>query len=77
MTVADLISLLQKHDPRARVVMWEREPPAGRVASLGVGEVQALQLGAREGNGLLIVEPWGEDDTDLQGPFPGVVLGSS
>ncbi len=75
MTVADLISLLQRHDPRATVVLWEQAPYEGSVAKLGITEVQPIQLGARESVGLLALEPWVEGDEKLQGPYPGVVLG--
>lgn len=77
MTVADLIHLLQQHDPRATVVLWDHEPHEGQVSKVGFGEVQPIQLGARESNGLLLLEPWVDAGRDLQGPFPGVVLGSS
>ena len=77
MKVADLIYLLQQHDPAATVVLWDHAPYEGRVSKLGVGEVQPIQLGARESNGLLLLEPWVDGDEGPQGPFAGVVLGSS
>jgi hypothetical protein len=77
MTVSDLIHLLQKHDPAAPVVLWDHAPYEGRVVMLGVGEVQPIQLGARESIGLLLLEPWVDGDEGLRGPFPGVVLGSN
>ena len=76
MRVADLIHFLQQHDPAATVVLWDHAPYAGRVARLGVGEVQAILLGARESTGLLLLEPWVDGDEGLQGPLPGLVLGS-
>lgn len=75
MKVADLIHLLQQHDPAATVVLWDHAPYEGRVMKLGAGEVQPIQLGSRESNGLLLLEPWVIGDDELQGPFPGVVLG--
>lgn len=77
MTVADLIHLLQQHDPAATVVHWEHAPYEGRVSMLGVGEVQPIELGTRESIGLLQLEPWGSGDDGQQGPFPGVVLESA
>lgn len=77
MTVADLIHLLRQHDPAATVVLWEHAPYEGRVSKLGVGEVQPIQLGTRESIGLLLLGPWVDGSDDLQGPFPGVVLGSN
>ena len=77
MKVADLIHLLKQHDPAATVVLWDHAPYDGRVAKLGVGEVQPIQLGARESIGLLLLEPWVDGDEGLQGPFPGVVVGSN
>lgn len=76
MTVADLIHLLRKHDPGATVVLWDRAPYEGRVSMLGAGDVQPIQLGSRESNGPLLIAPWSDSGEDLQGPFPGVVLGS-
>ncbi len=75
MKVADLIHLLRQHDPTATVVLWDRAPYEGQVSKLGVGEVQSIELGARESIGLLLLEPWVNGSDDLQGPFPGVVLG--
>jgi len=77
MTVADLIHLLKQHNPAATVVLWDHAPYQGRVSKLGIGEVQPIQLGARESIGLLLLEPWVDGDGELQGPFPGVVLGSN
>jgi hypothetical protein len=76
MTVADLIHMLKQHDPAATVVLWDHAPYEGRVSKLGVGEVQPNQLGARESVGLLLLEPWVHRGNDLQGLFPGIVLGS-
>lgn len=76
MTVADLIHILKRHDPNATVVLWDHAPYEGGVAKLGVDEVQPIQLGARESNGLLLFEPWVDGDEGPQGPFTGVVLGS-
>ena len=77
MTVSDLIHLLQQHDPAATVVLWDHAPYAGRVSKLGIGEVQPIQLGTRESIGLLLLEPWVDGDEGLQGPFPGVAMGSN
>ena len=77
MTVADLLDMLRQHDPRARVLLWDRSAstqPA--VASLGYGEVQSVQLGAWESSGLRVLEVWDPADMRLEGPFAGVVLGS-
>lgn len=76
MTVADLIHIMQQHDPEARVVCWDRnsygEP---RVSLLGAGEVQPIRLGSWLAQNLVVLEPW-DSRADLAGPFPGVVLGS-
>lgn len=77
MTVADLINLLQQHDTAATVVLWDHAPYEGRVSKLGVGEVLPIQLGARESNGQLLLEPWVSGGDDLQGPFPGLALGNN
>ena len=75
MTVTDLIYLLQQHDPRATVVLWDHSASGSiGVEKLGRREVQPLELGCHESNGLLLLEPWAAGE-DLQGPFPGVVLG--
>lgn len=76
MTAVDLIHTLKQHDPAATVVLWDHAPCEGRVAKLGVGEVQPIQLGARESIGLLLLEPWVDGDKALHEPFPGMVLGS-
>ena len=76
MTVDNLIYFLQQHNPAATVVLWDHAPYQGRVSKLGVGEVQLIQLEARESVGLLLLEPWVDGGNDLQGPFPGIVLGS-
>lgn len=75
MRVADLIQLLQQHDPAATVVLWDCAPYDGHVSTLGFGEVEPIQLGTRELNGLLFVGAW-EGVEGQEGPFPGVVLGS-
>ena len=65
MKVADLIHLLQQNDPAAIVVLWDRTPYEGRVSKLGIGEVQPIQLGARESIGPLLFEPWVNGSDDL------------
>lgn len=77
MTVADLISLLQQQDPDAIVVLWDHDigdSPA--VAKLRRDEVQPIDLGAWESNGVLILEVW-NTDFKQDGPYPGVVVGSN
>lgn len=77
MNVNDLISLLQTEDPEATVVLWDVTGcPQPAIAKLGVGEVEPLQLGAWDSNGMLLLEPWNVDDKRLSGPYPGVALGS-
>jgi hypothetical protein len=76
MTVADLITLLQQHDPAATVVLWAHDThDSPCVSKLGAGEVQPIQLGSWETNGVLVLEIWGNGFVQ-DGPFPGVVLGS-
>jgi len=75
MTVADLIDILKEHSPSATVVLWGPTACGKHVSKLRFDEVQALQLGARERNGSLLLEMWAEGDAELQGPSPGVVLG--
>jgi hypothetical protein len=77
MTVANLIDLLKQHDTRVTVALWDHTAYGSHVAKLGFGEVHALQLGARERNGLLPLEVRAEGDTELQVPLPGVVLGGN
>ena len=76
MTVADLIHILRQHDLNAIVVLLDHSPYEGRVMQLGAGAVRPIQLGARESNGLLMLEPWVNGGGQLRGPFPGVALGS-
>lgn len=77
MKVKDLIHLLQEQDPEATVVQWDAEGrPQPAIAKLGVGEVQPLQIGAWESNGLILLEPWDPDNKRLSGPYPGVALGT-
>lgn len=77
MTVADLIHLLQQLPPAATVVLWDNTTYDSQVSKLGFGEVLPIQLGTRERNGVLVLEPWVDCDDELQGPFPGVVLGGN
>ena len=77
MKVKDLIYMLQEQDPEATVVQWEAGgSPQPAISKLGVGEVQPLPIGARESNGLMLLEPWSADDKRLSGPYPGVALGN-
>jgi hypothetical protein len=77
MRVADLIALLQQENPTAMVVLWDRDVcDSLRVAKLGYGEVQPIELGTWESNGLLVLEVWG-NGVEQDGPFPGVVLGGN
>lgn len=77
MTVADLIHLQRQHDPGATVVLRDNTTYDSQVSKLGFAEVLPIQLGARECNGVLVLEPWVDCDDGLEGPFPGVVLGSN
>lgn len=77
MNVADLIGVLQQHDPRATVVLWDQTTYDAQVLKLGFGNVRPIRLGRREGNGLCLLEPWSAGDEGLQGPFPGVILEGS
>jgi hypothetical protein len=74
MNVADFIGVLQQHDPRATVVLSDQTTYDAQVLKLRFGDVRPIQLGRREGNGLLLLELWSADDEELQGPFPGVIL---
>ena len=68
MTVADLIAVLQQHDPHATVVLWDHEErPGPLVSRLKPSGVQPLQLTSWESHGVLVLEVR---------PIPGVVLGS-
>ena len=76
MTVAELIHVLQAHDSNATVVVWERDIYGdARIGKLGMGEVRPIQLGTWDSDGMPVLEAWTEHD-ELQGPYPGVVLGS-
>jgi hypothetical protein len=75
MTAVGLIALLQKHDPAATIVLWDHAPHGSQVSKLGHGEVQSIELGTWESNGVLILEVW-NNDLKQDGPYPGVVLGS-
>lgn len=79
MNVSDLIYLLRQMDPSATVV--QSDPTSSgepAVSKLGRGEVQPIELGTFECNGIMVIEPWsanGAGGKKLAGPFPGVVLG--
>ena len=76
MIVSDLIHLLQQHNPGAMVVLWDHDTnDCPCVAKLGYGEVQPIELGTWESNGVLVLEVWG-NGFKQDGPYPGVVLGS-
>lgn len=61
---------------RITSALWDNDTnDAPCVAKLGHGEVQSIELGSWESNGLLIFEEWG-NGFEQDGPFPGVVLGS-
>jgi hypothetical protein len=75
MTVADLIHLLQQHNLDATVVLWDHTTYGAQVSKVGFGDVQTIQLGARECNGVLVFEHWVDGDDNLDGPFSGIVLG--
>jgi hypothetical protein len=77
MSIAELIDILKQHDARVTVVLWDHTAYGNHVSKLGFGDVQALQLGAHEHNGLFLLEVWAEGDAELQGPFPGVLLGGN
>ena len=77
MTVHELRALLGAMPQDARVVL--PDPTAsdgGRVYSVGFGEVQRIELGAWESNGLMVVEPWEAGRAGSSGPFEGVLIGS-
>jgi hypothetical protein len=74
MNVADLIAVLQRHDPRATVVLCDQATYGAQVLKLGFGDVRPIQLGRRESKGLLLFEAWSADDEELLGPSHGVVL---
>jgi hypothetical protein len=76
MSVADLMDLLRQHNPAATVVLRDHTTYDSHVSKLRFEEVLPIQLGARECNGALVLEPLDDGDEDLQGPFPGLVLGS-
>lgn len=76
MNVRDLIALLQQLPQDARVVLPDpTASEAGCVYSVGFGEVQRIELGAWESNGLMLFEQW-ETGRGLSGPFDGVLIGS-
>lgn len=76
MSVADLMDLLRQHNPTATVVLRDHTTYDSHVSKLRFEEVLPIQLGARECNGVLVLEPWDDGEEDLQVPFPGLVLGS-
>jgi len=75
MNVADLIAILQQHDPRAIVVLWDRDAlPGPGVSRLRPGEVRPLQLSSWESNGVLLYEVF--DRMQEGQPVAGISLGS-
>ena len=75
--VRELINLLQRQAPDATVVLWDHsthEDPC--VAMLRDKEVQPIDLGMWESNGVQILELW-DPELKLQGPVKAVVLGAS
>lgn len=69
MTVADRIAICSR-TPHALVVYWDHASDA-LLSKLGFDDVQPIQLGSRESNGVLLLEPWTASDEQLQGPYPG------
>lgn len=76
MRVADPMDLVRQHAPAATVVLRDHTNYDSHVSKLRFEEVLPIQPGARECNGVLVLEPWDDGDEDLQGPFPGLILGS-
>ena len=77
MNVRDLIALLQQLPQDARVVLPDPSASEGaRVYSAGFGEVQRIELGAWESNGLMVVEPWEPGHVGWNGPFDGILIGT-
>jgi len=75
MNVADLIAILQQHDPGAIVVLWDHDAqPGPSVSRLRATDVQLLQLTSWESNGVLVLEVF-EDGQEGQ-PVTGIALGS-
>jgi hypothetical protein len=76
MTVAELIEALRDMPQGAQVVLADSgaESDPG-VYRLEQAEVQCVELGWWESNGVALVEPW-RNDGSMSGPYPGVVLGS-
>ena len=73
MKVADLISILQQHDPLAIVVQFDpQRTKRYQIAKLGVGEVQPVQLLGDEDLGLVWLTLV---DKDTPGAVPGLLLG--
>lgn len=77
MLVRELIELLQRQAPDATVVLWDHsthEDPC--VVRLRDKEVQPIDLGMWESNGVRIFELW-NPDLKQDGPLHAVVLGAS
>lgn len=77
MTATEQIHVLKRPDLAATNVLWDRLLEEGRVVTFRVGEVHLIQLGARESNGLLFLEPSIVGSDNLQGLFPGVFVGGN
>jgi len=83
MTVQDLIDMLKQHDLQVRVMVHDDSGVEPGIAPLACAQVQATQYGTWESNGMLLFELWdstGENVAPngqaLDGPYPGVVLGT-
>lgn len=76
MTVHELIAAHCLMPQGAQVVIEDASAhPGPAVRMLGAGELQSIELGWWESNGLALVEPW-RDDGAMSGPHSGVLLGS-
>ncbi len=76
MTVHELIAALCVMPQGAQVVVEDASAhPGPAVRRLGNGEIQTVELGWWESNGIALVELW-RDDVSMSGPHPGVLLGS-
>ena len=76
MTVHELIAALCVMPQGAQVVVEDASAhPGTAVRRLGNGEIQSVELGWWESNGMAVVELW-RDDGSMSGPHPGVLLGS-
>lgn len=76
MTVFELIEVLCAMPQGAQVVLADPDArPGPGVYRLERAEVQRIELGWWESNGLALVDPW-RDDGSMSGPHPGVLLGT-